>query len=370
MPNDRGVVSWLHIGDLHITRETEPNYLDLKRIVGLARRLPEGSVDFAVLPGDNADDGTPEQFRLVREAVAGLPMPLHILPGDHDFKPRALDAFHDVLGAERLPKAVIARGHRCLFLDVVSAGTGGPDFRLGNVPLAWVERELEDAEAAGQDVIVFMHTYPADLQDGAERLGALLAKPHVTCVDMGHTHYNELANDGATIFMATRSTGQIEEGPPGFSIAAVDGRGVSWRFKPLDAAWPFVLITHPTDRRLATEASQASAGTTVVRARVLGDMPIVSVELRVGDGPWTAMLRAPGEAALYEAAASAGASRVSVRALDANGRIDEDEIEPAGTGWTPPERQADGSDAHRIGAWPERGILDTQLGPNRNGRKW
>ncbi len=60
---------------------------------------------------------------------------------------------------------------------------------------------------------------------------------------MGHTHYNELANDGATIFMATRSTGQIEEGPPGFSIAAVDGRGVSWRFKPLDAAWPFVLIT-------------------------------------------------------------------------------------------------------------------------------
>lgn len=28
------------------------------------------------------------------------------------------------------------------------------------------------------------------------------------------------------------------------------------------------------------------------------------------------------------------------------------------------------SDADRIGAWPEKGILDTQLGPNRNGRKW
>ncbi len=29
-----------------------------------------------------------------------------------------------------------------------------------------------------------------------------------------------------------------------------------------------------------------------------------------------------------------------------------------------------GSDRDRVGAWPERGIFDTQLGPNRNGRKW
>ena len=97
------ILSWLHIGDLHITRAGEENHRDLLRIVDLARGLPSGSVDFAVLPGDNANDGTPEQFVLVRDAVTGLGIPLHILPGDHDFKPRALDAFHDVLGAERLP---------------------------------------------------------------------------------------------------------------------------------------------------------------------------------------------------------------------------------------------------------------------------
>ncbi len=90
MPDGHDVLSWLHIGDLHITQDTEQNYLDLKRIVELAQGLPAGSVDFALLPGDNADDGTPEQFRLVRDAVAPLPMPLHILPGDHDFKPRTL----------------------------------------------------------------------------------------------------------------------------------------------------------------------------------------------------------------------------------------------------------------------------------------
>ena len=370
MPDRHDVLSWLHIGDLHVTRETEQNYLDLKCIVELTKGLPAGSVDFALLPGDNADDGTPEQFRLVRDAVSALPMPLYILPGDHDFKPRTLDAFHDVLGAERLPEAVTVQGHRCLFLDVVSAGTGGPDFRLGEAQLAWAERELADVEAAGQDAVVFMHTYPADLREGAERLGALLAKPHVTCVDMGHTHYNELANDGGTIFMATRSTGQIEEGLPGFSIAAVEGHGVSWRFKTLDSAWPFVLITHPTDRRLSTHASRTSDTAPVVRAKVLGDAPITAVEMRADDGTWTPMRPVPGSAALWEAPILAGASRLAVRARDAKDRADEDQVEPVGRGWTAPVRHADGSDAHRIGAWPERGILDTQLGPNRNGRKW
>ncbi len=34
------------------------------------------------------------------------------------------------------------------------------------------------------------------------------------------------------------------------------------------------------------------------------------------------------------------------------------------------EAQMDGSDRDRVGAWLEKGILDTQLGPNRNGKKW
>jgi hypothetical protein len=35
---------------------------------------------------------------------------------------------------------------------------------------------------------------------------------------MGHTHDNELANDGHIIYAATRSTGQIEEGRPTFRL--------------------------------------------------------------------------------------------------------------------------------------------------------
>jgi hypothetical protein len=31
---------------------------------------------------------------------------------------------------------------------------------------------------------------------------------------------------------------------------------------------------------------------------------------------------------------------------------------------------ADGSDLDRVGAWPEKGIFNTQLGPNRKRGKW
>ena len=364
------VLAWLHIGDLHLTTADAANRRDLDRIVALANGLAPGSLDFAFLPGDNADDGTAEQYALLHEAVSGLRLPLHVMLGDHDMKSGSLEAFHATPGVERLPKAVRVKDHLCLFLDVVSAGSGGPDFRLGEAQLAWTERELKAAETAGEGVIVFLHTYPADLREGAERLGALLACPQVLCVDMGHTHYNELANDGGTIFMATRSTGQVEEGPPGFSIAAVDGRTVSWRFKPLGEAWPFVLITRPADRRLATGTSPLADGMILARAKVVGDAAIEAVEVQVGQGAWAPMAPVTGDVALWEARCPAPEESLRVRARDARGRQDEDRVEPVRPGWTAPERAADGSDQDRVGAWPEKGILDTQLGPNRNGKQW
>jgi len=292
------------------------------------------------------------------------------LTGDHDFKSRDLDAFYSVLGARSLPYATRIAGHRCLFLDVVSAGSGGPDFRLGQDQLDWIDTELEDARAEKARVIVFMHTYPSDLREGADRMNALLAQSHVTCVDMGHTHYNELANDGRTIFMATRSTGQIEEGPAGFSIAAIDNGAVSWRFKPLSTAWPFVLVTAPVDRRLFTTTSEAPAVSCVVRAKVFCDVPIEQVELQLDGDDWQPMALMDGEVGLWQAGIDRAAHVLHVRARDRQGREDVDCIELPGESQELRARVADGSDQDRISGWPEKGILGTQLGPNRNGRKW
>jgi hypothetical protein len=364
------MLTWLHIGDLHLTDAGERNHQDFQRIIAVMNGLAPGAVDFVLLPGDNADDGTRAQFQLVRDAVAPLRLPLHSLPGDHDYKPRSLAAFYEVLGARPLPYAIIIKSHRCLFLDVVSAGTGGPDFRLTDDHLDWIAREIGAAAEAGEDLAVFMHTYPADLKAGGSRLNELLRAKHVLCVDMGHTHYNELANDGGTIFMATRSTGQIEEGPVGFSLAAADQGGVSWRFKPLDEAWPLVLITAPLDRRLVTDGPEKARETSVVRAKVLGDAPIQSVAFSTDGALWHPMRPGEDDATVWEAPLSAPATVLIVRARDAQGRSDEDKVEPPDAAWNPPARAADGSDRDRIGAWPAKGLFDTQLGPNRNGRKW
>jgi len=75
-----------------------------------------------------------------------------------------------------------------------------------------------------------MHTYPSELGESAPKVQALMRQHRILMVDMGHTHYNEIANDGRTIYAATRSTGQIEEGPVGFSVANLDGGVVSWKF--------------------------------------------------------------------------------------------------------------------------------------------
>jgi hypothetical protein len=137
MTGGNDILTWMHSGDLRITDAKQPNYRDLKRIVGLMRRLPPGSVDFATLPGDSADDGTPEQFRLLRDAIAGLPMKLHILPGDHDFEPRHLAAFHDVPGAERLPKAAIVSGRARVAIRARDTNGTADEDRIETAGSAW-----------------------------------------------------------------------------------------------------------------------------------------------------------------------------------------------------------------------------------------
>ncbi len=59
--------------------------------------------------------------------------------------------------------------------------------------------------------------------------------------------------------------------------------------------------------------------------------------------------------------------RLEVRVRDENGATAADVIECGATG---ARRSSTGSDAGSVGAWPERHLFGTQLGPNRNGRKW
>jgi Icc protein len=360
---------FLQIGDLHITDSGLQNHADLRRIVDEVNRNTAGKIDFVYLPGDNADDGTPDQFRIVHGELSRLIPPWHAIPGDHDFKPRSLDIFYAGLHVRKLPYVVELSGCRCIFLDVVSRGGGGPDFRLGAAFLVWLRGQLEAAHRDGKRAAVFMHAYPADLGEEAAELAATLDDSPVALVSMGHTHYNEISNDGRTIYTATRSTGQIEEGDVGFAFAAIDRGAVSWRFKTLESSWPFVMITSPADRRLAIAPHSGEANVCrEVRASAWGAVPIAQAEFRIDDQPWRSMVG--GDSGLFDAKLTApgGSFRLSVRVTDQQRNQDTDTIEVAP--YVAAERKPTGSDAGSIGPWPVRHLLGTQLGPNRNGRKW
>jgi hypothetical protein len=77
-----------------------------------------------------------------------------------------------------------------------------------------------------------------------------------------------------------------------------------------------------------------------------------------------------GDSGMFAAGLKApvGPFRLSVRVIDQQHNQDTDIVDVAP--YLAAKDKPTGSDAGSIGAWPERHLLGTQLGPNRNGRKW
>jgi hypothetical protein len=368
-----GILTWIHFGDLHV--DEADGYKGLSRfrdLVAIAETHLGGAVDFALLPGDNANHGTDDQYARIADAMTGLSLPWHVLAGDHDFEPGDLTAMRAIT-AKMAPYADTIAGYRCLFLDIVSAGKGGPDFRIDPDQRAWIERELSAAAVAGEPVAVFMHAYPGDLRDDPDGIAGLFAAHRVAFVDTGHTHYNELLNDGRVIYGTTRSTGQIEEGAPGFTIVTLDDGVPSWRFQAIDDPWPLVQITSPADRRLITDSARADnvpGSAFTVRAKVFGGTDTVS--LRIDDGDEMQMTRVDGVPSLWSATVDGIADGLHLLAVRCDGSEDLIEILVRNAGPRPKRNPpvALGRDVNAIGAWPDRGIDGAQRGPNKNGLDW
>ncbi|SDO66358.1 3',5'-cyclic AMP phosphodiesterase CpdA [Methylobacterium phyllostachyos] len=406
MRETHDVFAFAHIGDLHLEGGADRNADDLRAILAEIDGLyGRGLLDFAYLPGDLAEDGRAAQYAILIEALAAHPsLPVRLIAGDHDRQHGTMtdfDAlFTQMMGSAQggghrahdhalsksgqpdpVPQYYFAEtiaGVRCLFLDMISAGYGrkgfGLDFRLGPDQREWLRTELAAADRDGLPCAVFAHTYPDDLQVPEEttELAGLIRSHGVRLVEMGHTHYNELAHDGRTLYAAARSVGQNEEGAVGYAVAAIDGAVTSWRFKPLDQGLPFVMITSPADRRLATEPL-GPGGTITVRALVLSNAPQAawSCQAHVDGGPAHPMRPAGPRIVEAQIPWPDGAQRLTVTVADGTGGSDTETIEPVSCGFTPPPApERPGSDAFRTEAWPGKGIRGDQLGPNRNGRDW
>jgi 3',5'-cyclic-AMP phosphodiesterase len=265
---------------------------------------------------------------------------------------------------------------RFFALDCLAADDPGT-FDLWREQLEWLRGELVLARTAGKKCVFLLHCYPSELGESSLALGQLMRNYRVLLVDMGHTHYNEIAHDGQTLYTATRSTGQIEEGPVGFSVTNIDHGIVSWRFKAL-GEWPLVMITAPADERLRTHHGPyypASAKRMRVRVKAWSEQKLIRGFVTIAER--AAPLDAVPRSAVWEADLGIGdlregVYRLGVELTDEIGRTGRDIARVAVHSSDPGKLNLRaGRDAdNAIGAWPEHGILGTQLGPNKNGRKW
>ena len=362
-------VSWIHMGDLHMTRPGEQNEIDLGRIVDEINAVyAKGGIDFVFIPGDIADDGSAVAYEAVRRHLDRLVLPWCGIVGDHDVHEKSFDNFRHYIAPDLYGRFTIGP-YRFLRLNAFSIPR--PDaFSLGEEQLQWLEQELMECRSAGDRAVLLLHCYPSDLKQGGEELKSLLRRYPVLLIDMGHTHYNELSNDGHTLYSATRSTGQIEEGPVGYSVTTIDHDAVSWHFVELGSP-QLVAITQPADERLVTDGKPAREQELTVRVKTWSSKAVRSVSVRTGD---LKTVLTSQDGLLWEGRLNGEGLRNGAHDLKAVAVCEDGEEHSSSIRWRV------GSMSNRafaaidqdnaIGEWNERGLLGTQLGPNKNGKKW
>ncbi|MBB5341370.1 metallophosphoesterase family protein [Tunturiibacter gelidoferens] len=365
-PDAAGVISWVHFGDLHMTKAGEQNHLDLAGIVNEVNQAFADSVSFVFLPGDVADDGSRSAYAVVRGELDRLNVPWCSIIGDHDVHENSFANFREAM-SEQTHYAFTVGCTRFLAMNAFDVPEP-PSFTVFKEQLRWSEQELQQATKKGQAKVLLLHCYPSDLKVGGEEVSRLVREYDVRSIDMGHTHYNEIANDGWTLYSATRSTGQIEEGPVGYSVTNIDGDVVSWRFIELGKL-PVAVITSPSDERLLTKSSEIPQGTLKIRAKFWGDMEAVEATAHL-DGQ-TLLMKRVSDSHVWEADVPSpreGTHALKVSFQDAHGKVT-DEIRLA-VGQRTKRRSEQRDQENALEAWPEHGLLGTQLGPNKNGKKW
>jgi len=171
------------ISDLHIKTPGALSYrvvdtaASLRRCVAQVLALPQRP-DIVVATGDLTDFGRPEEYAHLRELLAPLPMPVYLMPGNHDDRDALRQAFpdHGYLRETEgfIQYAIDAPPLRLLALDtVIPMASGGA---LDAARLAWLEARL--AEAPTRPTVILMHHAPFPTGIGhMDRIGLADPRP-------------------------------------------------------------------------------------------------------------------------------------------------------------------------------------------------
>jgi len=243
----------LQLSDLHIREpgklaygriETAPY---LQRAIDSILRLPQ-QPHAVVITGDLTDFGRASEYDHLRELLAPLPMPVYLMPGNHDDRDQMRQSFagHRYLGRSGFVQFSMAVGGlQLIALDTVD--TGSSSGILCTERLAWLAKELK--RHAHKPVVIAMHHPPFQtlighmdaigLLEGADELEALVAQyPNVERIICGHLHRAIQVRFGNTIAatvpspahqvcldLVPDSASMWTLEPPGFGLHALPSGG-------------------------------------------------------------------------------------------------------------------------------------------------
>jgi hypothetical protein len=164
-------------------------------------------VDAAIIKGDIADRGRPEQFAAAADAFSKFAMPHHAFLGNHDYY-GLLDGIevdgYALLGQPKAPRTLDLGGWRLVLLETVEPGEHHGVF--GDDRLSWLDETLRETRGSKAPTLLLMHhqpvppehtgSFPNDIGMRPEhslRLFDLLGDhPQVKGVLIGHTHRNRV----------------------------------------------------------------------------------------------------------------------------------------------------------------------------------
>ena len=245
------------ITDLHIAAAA-PHLGNAGRLrtvfAAIAALRPRPAAIFA--SGDLTENGTPEEYAVLRDLLKEAPCPVYLGMGNHDLRAPLLDAcpapLTDVDDGGFIQFAVDVGDLRVVMVD--TAEEGRSEGAYCEARAAWLARTLDLAPSRPTVVMLHHPPIPSGIQwmeptfdaPGAARLaGALRGRPQLLGVFAGHVHRAfhgafaghpvsvssasalQLTLDLTPIDMRVADGREILRGePPGFALLAWDGENL------------------------------------------------------------------------------------------------------------------------------------------------
>ncbi len=246
------------ISDLHLGERPRDGVKPkrcLRAVVAALGRLPDPP-DAILVSGDLAEHGASKEYRLAKEVIGRLGVPIHVLPGNHDDR-ATMRASFGIPGESGAPiDYAVDLGPLCLV--VIDSTIPGED--RGGFDPGQLERLDAELAASPKPAIVAMHQPPLTTTmadwDGVnlpvadrQALAAVIARhPQVKAIVGGHLHRVATAALAGRPVLAAPSTYlqarpnfaaetiELYGGAPGFALHALRGGELSTQVEIVTAA--------------------------------------------------------------------------------------------------------------------------------------